>query len=81
MCHLLKVQLFAITWTVDLLAPLSMGFPRQDYQSGLPFPTPGDLPNPGIKPRSLKSPDWQADSFLLCHLGRPQHRYFLLLIR
>ena len=56
MCHLLKVQLFAITWTVDLQAPLSIGFPRQDYSSGLPFPTPGDLPNPGIKPRSLKSP-------------------------
>ena len=55
MCHLLKIQLFAITWTVDLQAPLSMGFPRQDYRSGLPFRIPGDLPNPGIKPRSLKS--------------------------
>ncbi|ELR60425.1 hypothetical protein M91_18992, partial [Bos mutus] len=37
-------------------APLSMGFPRQEYWSGLPFPTPGDLPDPGIKPASLVSP-------------------------
>ena len=37
-------------------APLSVGFPRQEYWSGLPFPTPGDLPNPGIKPTSLRSP-------------------------
>ena len=53
------VQLFAITWTVACQAPLSMGFPRQGYWSGLPFPFPGDLSNPGIKPRS---PSLQADS-------------------
>ena len=46
-------------WTADYQAPLSMGFPRQEYQSGLPFPSPGDLPNPGIKPRS---PALQVDS-------------------
>ena len=40
----------AILWTVALQAPLSMGFPRQEYWSGLPFPSPGDLPDPGIKP-------------------------------
>ena len=39
-------------WTVACQAPLSMGFSRQEYWSGLPFPLPGDLPNPGIKPRS-----------------------------
>ena len=39
-------------WTVALQAPLSMGFPRQEYGSGLPFPSPGDFPNPGIKPVS-----------------------------
>jgi len=49
----------AIAWTVAIQAPLSMGFPRQEYQSGLPFPSPGDLPNPGIEPRS---PALQADS-------------------
>ena len=38
------------TWSVALQALLSMGFPRQEYWSGLPFPTPGDLPNPGIEP-------------------------------
>ena len=42
-------------WTVPHQAPLSMGFPRQEYWSGLPFPSPGDLPNPGIEPRSHKS--------------------------
>ena len=50
---------FATPWTVAYQAPLSMGFPRQEYWSGLPFPSPGDLSNPGIKPRS---PALQADS-------------------
>ena len=47
-----RVQLFATPWTVAYQAPLSMGFSRQEYWSGLPFPSPGDLPNPGIEPRS-----------------------------
>ena len=47
-----RVQLFATPWTVAFQAPLSMGFPRQEYWSGLPFLSPGDLPNPGIKPVS-----------------------------
>ena len=42
-----------IPWTVACQAPLSMGFSRQEYWSGLPFLSPGELPNPGIKPRSL----------------------------
>ena len=46
------VRLFATPWTVARQAPLSMGFPRQEYWSGLPFPSPGDLPNPGIEPGS-----------------------------
>ena len=41
---------FATPWTVALQAPLSMGFPRQEYWRGLPFPSPGDLPNTGIEP-------------------------------
>ena len=49
-------------WTVALEAPLSMGFPRQEYWNGLPFPPPGDLPNPGIKLMSPVSPALQADS-------------------
>ena len=52
--HLLCcVQLFAIPWTVARQAPLSMGFSRQEYWSGLPFPPPGDLPDTGIKSVSL----------------------------
>ena len=43
-------------WTVAQQAPLSMGFSRQEYWGGLPFPSPGDLPNPGIEPTSLTSP-------------------------
>ena len=46
------VRLFATTWTVAYQGPPSMGFSRQEYWSGLPFPSPGDLPNLGIKPRS-----------------------------
>ena len=47
---------FATTWTVTHQAPLSMGFPRQECWNVLPFPTPGDLPDPWIKPTSLVSP-------------------------
>ena len=50
------VQLFVTPMTVAHQAPLSMGFFRQEYWSGLPFSTPGDLPDPGIKPGSLASP-------------------------
>ena len=53
------VQLFASPWTVAHQAPPSMGCFRQEYWSGLPFPSPGDLPNPGIEPRSSAL---QADS-------------------
>ena len=59
-CYLLShVQLFAIPQTVARQAPLSMGFSRQEYWSGLPFPSPGDLSDPGIEP---VSPTLQADS-------------------
>ena len=55
-CELVKslsrVQLFTTLWTVAYQAPPSMGFSRQEYWSGLPFPSPGDLPNPGIESRS-----------------------------
>ena len=46
------VQLFVTPWTVACQASPSMGFSRQEYRSGLPFPSPGDFPDPGIKPRS-----------------------------
>ena len=47
------VWLFATPWTVACQAPLSMGFPRQEYWSGLPSPSPGDLPDPRVEPESL----------------------------
>ena len=50
------VQLFATPRTVSRKAPLFMGFCRQEYWSGLPFPTPGNLPKPGMGPASLTSP-------------------------
>ena len=48
-----------------------MGFPRQEYQSGLPFPPPGDLPDPGIKPAFPVAPALQVDSLPLSHQGSP----------
>ena len=65
--HFSRVWLFATPWTVALQAPLSMGFSRQEYWSGLPCPLPGDLPNPGIEPRF---PALQSDS--LHHQGSPR---------
>ena len=47
---------FAILWAIAHQAPLSMGFPRQEYWSGLPFPSPGDLPTTGIEPMPPESP-------------------------
>ena len=55
-CHFSCNQIFVTPWTVAYQAPLSMGFSRRDYCSGLPFPFPGDLPDPGIEPPSLASP-------------------------
>ena len=62
---MLMLQLFVTPWTVVCQAPLSMGFSRQDYWSGLPFPSTGDLPHPGIE---TKSPALQADSLPFSHI-------------
>ena len=62
------VQLFTTLWTVACQAPLPMGFSRQEYWSGLPFPPLGDLPDPGIEPASPVSPALQADSLPLSHI-------------
>ena len=72
------IQLFVTLWTVACQALLSMGFSRQEYWSGLPFPSPGDLPDLGIE---LKSPSLQAD-YHLSHQGIPFLRlsYILLLV-
>ena len=67
-----KVQLFVTLWTVALLAPLSMGFSRQEYWSGLPSPTLGDLLNPGIEPTSLASPALVGRFFKTVPPGKPK---------
>ena len=66
------VRLFATPWTVAHQAPPSMGFSRQEYWIGLPFPSPGDLPNPGIKPGS---PAFQADALTSEPPGKPFMKY------
>ena len=56
---------FVASWTIAYQAPLSMGFPRQEYWHGLPFSSPGDLPDPGVKPVSPAPRALQADSLPL----------------
>ena len=68
MKSLSHIQLFAILGTVAYHAPLSMGFSRQEYWSGLPFPSPGYLPNPGIEPGSSAL---QADALTSEPPGEP----------
>ena len=71
--HFNHVRLFATPWTIARQAPLATGFPRKDYWSGLPFPSPGDLPDPGIKPASpaLAGGLFFFFSLPLSHMGSP----------
>jgi len=62
---------FVNPWTVARQAPLSVGFSRQEYRSGLPFPPLGDLPNPGVELASSASLALQADYLPLSHQGSP----------
>ena len=68
MKSLSHVRLFATPWTIAYQAPPSMGFSRQEYWSGLPLPSPGDLPDPGIEPGS---PTFQADALTSEPPGKP----------
>ena len=63
------VPLFVTPWIIAHQDPLSMGFSKHEYWSGLPCSPPGDLPNPGIKPASTVAPALQADSLPLSHEG------------
>ena len=83
--HISHVLLFATLWTTVFQAPLSMGFSPQKYWSGLPWPSPGDLPDPGIKSASLMSPalagrffttrvTWEAPWAALCPVINQRHR-------
>ena len=71
-----SVWLFATPWTVTHQVPLSIEFSRQEYCSGLPFPSPGDLPDPGIE---LVSPELARDSFTAEPPGKPQLCLVLLM--
>ena len=68
------VWLFATLWTAALQVPLSLGYSRQEYWSGLPFPPPGDLPNPGVEPTSLMPPAL-AGGFLTTSTTLPCESY------
>ena len=63
------VQFSAIPWTVAHEVPLSMGFPRQEYWSGLPFPSPRYIPDPGIEIASLAPPTLEGAFFISCTTG------------
>ena len=65
-----RFRLFATSWTVAHEAPLSMGFSRQEYWSGLPFPS-GDLPDPGIEPASPMSPALTGGFLATVPPGKP----------
>ena len=69
-----RVWLFVAPWTAAHQAPLSRGFSRQEYWSGLPYPSPGNLPDPGIKP---ESPALQVDSLPLAPPGKPSSQDIL----
>ena len=73
--HFSPVGLFATLWTIVHQAPLSMGFSRQEYCNGFPFPPPGDLPDPGKETLSPMALALQADSLPMSHQGSPQNRY------
>ena len=62
---------FVTPWTAAHQAPLSMGFPRQKYWNGLPFPPPGGLPDPGIEPVSLAFPALAGGFFTTKSPGNP----------
>ena len=77
-CLLSCICFFETPWTIALQIPLFIEFSRQEYWSGLPFPVLGNLPNPGIEPRS---PALQADSLLSDPLGKPLSDLYLIIIQ
>ena len=67
-----SILAWKIPWTIAHQAPLSMGFPRQEYYSGLPFPSPGDLPDLGNEPEFLEPPALAGRFFTTAPLGKPK---------
>ena len=78
-CALSHVWYFVTPWAVDCQTPLSMEFSRQEYWNGWPFPSPGDLPNPGIKPVSLVSPALAGKFFTSWATGKPRDQALVTL--
>ena len=74
------VQLYATLWTIACQAPLSMESSRQEYQSRLPFPPPGDLPDPGTESVSLAFPELAGRFFTTVPHGKPQYKFGWLFI-
>ena len=71
---------FVTPWIVNHQVPLSMGFPRQEYWSGLPFPSPGYLPDPGVEPVSPASPALAGGFFTTEPPGKPIYVYVCVCI-
>ena len=78
--HFSRVQLFSTPWTIARQAPLSMGFSKQEYWSGLPCPPPGDIPDPGIKPMSLMFPALAGRFFTTSTTGKPNKPFAVHLL-
>ena len=78
-CVLSRVQLFATPWTVVHQAPLLMEFSRQEYYNGVPFPTPGDLLEPGIESTSLESPSLTDRFFTISATWAVHSTYYSVL--
>ena len=76
--HFGHLRLFVTLWTVACQTLLSMGFSRQEYWSGLPFPSPGDFPNTEMEPRSPAVPSFQTGSLPLSHWESPSSFKYLL---
>ena len=74
-CTFSRIQLFLTPWTVPCQAPLTIEFTRQEYWSGLPFPSPGDLPDPGIETASLMSLALTGEFFISRATGKPLHMH------
>ena len=75
LCYFSCVWLSATLWTVAYQVPLFLGSSRQKYWCGLPFPTPGDLPNSGIKPQSVMAPALAGMFFITSDLGSLYHHH------
>ena len=72
------IWLSVVPWTIVRQAPLSRGFSRQEYWSGLPFPSPGDLPDPGTDPAAFVSPALSGDLLPLASSRKPKIKYIFL---